>query len=142
MTEQFAVIPAPQGYQLVDIDHDGACDGQIDRWISEPRPVLGFVIKQNSNDFFSVLPVTIFGVHDDGGGGEYAVIRPDGTIDFQHCTNYTFETIDDLKSYLLHHHASVWRQAAQDLSKKGERKEAASWRRIAKKLEDEAENFD
>lgn len=137
MTNQFSVLPASSGYTLIEIDENYG-DGNIDRWLSEPQPVLGFVIEKREHYFF-VLPITAQGVYDDGECGQHALIRPDGKIDFCHCGNYIFESVDRLKVYLLRFAAQLNREMASGGDV--DRKDAADWRRQAKKLEDEADNI-
>lgn len=133
--KDFAVLPAaPPGYQLIEID-ENTFDGQIDRCISEPKPVLGFVIRRQQEIYFSVLPITAFSVHDDGGAGRYALIRPNGTIDYCHGGDYVFKSINELKVYLLRDGAELAREMAQD-NKIPEG--PAYWNRHARKLEKEA----
>jgi hypothetical protein len=134
MTDQFAVLPAPFGYQLIEIDENYG-EGDIDRWLSAPVPVLGFVVRQQQH-YFSVLPMTATAVYDDGGCGHHALIRPDGKIDFVFGGEYIFESIEDLKIHLLREAAELNREMASDCT--DDRKQAADWRRHAKKLEDEA----
>ena len=136
-TDFFAVLPAPDGYRLIKID-DNVCEGDIDRWLSEPKIVLGFVIRKQQT-FFSVLPVTAFDVHDDGGTGQHALIRPDGKVEFNDCGELIFASIEDLKQYLLRSNAEVFRDHAQDCLKAGDKKAAARFSKHAQKLEDEAE---
>jgi hypothetical protein len=90
--------------------------------------------------YFVVLPMTASGVYDDGGCGRYALIRPDGKIDFCHGGDYIFDSIDDLKVYLLRHAAQLNRELASESDV--DRKDAIQWRRQATKLENEADNYE
>jgi hypothetical protein len=140
MTHHFAVLPAPPGYQLVEIAED-VFDGEIDKCISEPHPVLGFVVRKQET-YFSVLPVTVFGVHDAGGGRQHALIRPDGTVDYYFGGGkYVLESVEDLKVFILREQAELAREMAQGDEKNKDRKQAAYWRRHAKKLENEADEI-
>ena len=138
MNKLFAVLPAPPGYQLIEID-DNAGDGNIDRWLSEPRIVLGFVVEQNET-YFSVSPVTSFGVHDSH--PNYALIRPDGKIEIPSGGLYgecTLESLDHLKEHVLRFSAELDREMADSMQKDGDRKQAAQCRRHATKLDNEAD---
>jgi len=139
MIDQFSVLPAPPGYQLIEID-DNAVDGNIHRWISQPEPVIGFVIRKQEH-CFSVLPVTVSQVYTNE--GKHALIRPDGTIDSFFMSGggggETFRSIADLKSHILRFHAQCFREMAED---EKDRKESAKSRRHATKLEKEADEFD
>jgi len=137
---QFSVLPAPPGYLLVEIDEDTFKEGSIDNRLSEPQPVLGFVVEKREH-YFNVSPMTVFGVHDDGGLGGYALIRPDGKVDYWHCSEYIFDSIDDLKIHLLRDAAELDRETASDADK-DDPKFAATCRRHARKLEKEASNYE
>ena len=138
MVDSFAVLPAPSGWMLIELN-DNAFDGNIDSWVSEPEIVLGFVVRQRQH-YFSVLPVTSSDVHDEH--PLYALIRPDGKVVLEHGALYTFDSINDLKVYFLRHHAECAREMAQTDHEEGNRKEAARWNRHAKKLENEAEGLE
>jgi len=91
----FAVLPAPVGYQVITIDDDDG-DPIIEHRISAPQPVIGFVIRRYGFDYFSVLPVTPVGVHDEL--PEYALIRPDGQVEISGMRgDRIFASIDDWK---------------------------------------------
>ena len=137
VNNQFAVLPAPSGYALIEID-ENYCEGDIDQWLSDPKTVIGFVVRNNGN-YFGVLPMTAHAVYDDGGCGQYALVRPDGKIEFEQIGEHVFDSIDDLKIHLLREAAQLDREMASDSDL--ERKEAAYLRRHARKLENEANNI-
>ena len=134
-----ATLPA-HGYQFICIDDDSG-ETDIDKRLSEPEIVLGFVVTQNewSNHptTLSVHPVTAHGVHLDHVAGSIALLRPDGKVDVvngPYTRSAPFDSLHDLKQHIRYQEAECYQETAIDMTKDGDRKGAASMRRVAREL--------
>lgn len=133
-TRSFGVLPA-HGYKLIRIDENDS--EPVETRLSEPELVLGFCVTQQGG-YFGVSPVTPFGVHHDE--NRYALICPDGKFYLvAGFDNHVFDSIDLFKQHLRRQALAVYREMAADCREKGERKDAAMFSRVAKKLQEDVD---
>jgi hypothetical protein len=126
----FTALPI-DNYRLITIDENDS--EPVESRLSEPEIVLGFIVVNNDH-YFSVRPVTPFGVYDES--PHYALICPDGKIYLSGLENKIFDSIYDLKQHLLHEALALYREMATD-ARKNNREDAALFSRVAKKLQRE-----
>jgi hypothetical protein len=141
-TDAFGVLPAPPGYLLITINDDDG-DPIIENRISAPETVIGFVIRKQQG-YFSVLPVTPSGVHDEM--PDYVLIRADGKAEYSGLhvggNTHIFASVEDWKQFMRRQAAECYSEMAEEFAKDGDKKGAADMRACARAHQKQIEKND
>ena len=126
-----------QGWQLIQINDDYG--SPVETRLSKPEIVLGFIVTERDGHYFAVRPVTPFGVYDECPA--YALVRSNGQVYLPNgpeCfDDMIFRSVDDLKQHLRWFAKECFRETAEMARKDGDRKNAATFSRVAKEFQRE-----
>jgi hypothetical protein len=131
-----------QDFQLIRIDENET--EPVETRLSEPEPVLGFMIRSEYWRYHGPYPITTSGVEE---GPRYALIRPDGKIEHRYFENVVvFDSFEAFKQYLRRDAAELYRELAADARKRKDGSDDAAhfayWAKKLKRIADRMEEDD